>query len=139
MPKQLINPRVPRKLNFTMVCIVLAVAFATGCKRESSVGPLNSSQPPANPPAYFQTSFQEESQFIVEAIVSDLAEQMYYAASHQLPDPKVFQVTATEKPGSPRDEPAYELQIRLDAKQGAINQEINVHGPIWSPAVYRDV
>jgi tetratricopeptide (TPR) repeat protein len=123
----------------TIACIVLTVAFATGCKREPSAGPENSSQETASPSAYFQTPFQDESQFIVEAIVSDLAEQMYFAASHHLPDPNVFQVTATEKPGSPLDAPVYELQIRLDAKQSTLNSELNVNGPIWSPAVYKDV
>ena len=139
MSKRLVKLQMLRKFSPAIVWIVLAAVFATGCKREASAGAGNSSQGPANPSAYFQTPYQEESQFIVEAIVSDLAEQMYYVASHQLPDPKVFQVTATEKPGSPLDAPVYELQIRLDTKQNTLNSEINVNGPIWSPTVYKDV
>lgn len=121
-----------QNLFLTAVWIVLAAALATGCKRQSAVQSGNSS-------GYFHTPFQDESQFIVEAVVSDLAEQMYYAASHKLPDPNYFQVTATEKAGSPRDTPVYELQIRLDSKQATINSEADVNGPIWSPAVYTNV
>jgi hypothetical protein len=49
----------------------------------------------------------------VEAIVSDLAEQMYFAKFHQLPDKKHFSVVARENGGSV-DEPAYSLEIWLD-------------------------
>ncbi|HXB59137.1 MAG TPA: hypothetical protein VNU95_06215 [Candidatus Acidoferrales bacterium] len=140
-----------KNLSPKILWIVLIVVLAMGCNRQPPAGPGNSSSDsslssssssssgPSSPPAYFQTPFQDESQFIVEAIVSDLAEQMYYAASHQLPDPKVFQVTATEKVGSPLDAPVYELQIRLDARQSALNSEVNVNGPIWSSAVYKGV
>src|SRR5205085_2574606 len=31
---------------------------------------------------YFETSFQDESQFIVETIVTDLAEMAYFAKNH---------------------------------------------------------
>ncbi len=103
-----------------------------GCKPKSSTDASGS----PGPAAYFKTPFQDESQFIVEAIVSDLAEQIYYAAYHRLPDEKSFSVLATEKPGSPQDAPIYELQIQLDPKVGGINSELNVNGPIWSPSVY---
>jgi tetratricopeptide (TPR) repeat protein len=88
--------------------------------------------------AYFKTTFQTESQFIVESIVADLAEQIYYAANHQLPDKKDFSVAAKEKPGSPADAPAYDLQISLDAKHTGLKIEVNMNGPIWSPTIYRD-
>jgi tetratricopeptide (TPR) repeat protein len=122
----------PKNLFLTAACIVLVAVMAAGCKRQSG----SSS---GNPSGYFQTPFQDESQFIVETIVSDLAEQMFFAASHKLPDPDYFQVTATEKAGSPKDTPVYELQIRLDRKHGTINSEVDVNGPIWSPAVYSNV
>lgn len=111
---------------------MLAVGFVAGCKPK----------PPAassSAPAYFKTPFQTESEFIVDAIVSDLAEQMFYAKFHRLPDQRHFSVIATEKPGSPQDSPVYELHIRLDPKQGDLNTEVAVNGPIWSPAVYRNV
>jgi hypothetical protein len=117
---------------FIAMCVVLASVLAVGCKRQPAVAS-------GNPSGYFKTPFQEESQFIVETIVSDLAEQIFYAASHKLPDPNYFQVTATEKAGSPRDTPVYDVQIQLDSKKGTINSEVDVNGPIWSPAVYSNV
>ncbi len=112
--------------------ILIAATLATGCKPTAS-------SPIAAPPAYFQTPFQSESQFIVETIVSDLAEQMYYAANHRLPEKQSFSVTATDKPGSPIDAPVYELQINLDSKHSGLKLDLPVNGPIWSPEVYRDV
>ncbi len=119
-----------------LICILLIAGFASGCKPKPSAAPPAE---PSAPAAYFKTQFQSESQCIVEAIVSDLAEQMYYAAHSRLPDKGDFSVTATEKPGSPLDAPVYELQIRLDPKQGTLIREISVTGPIWSPAVYQSV
>ena len=61
---------------------------------------------------------------------------MFYAAHKQLPDAHYFSVTTQEQPDSPRDAPVYELQIRLDASTNRIEQELNINGPIWSPALY---
>jgi len=118
--------------NVGVMCLLFVVGLSGGCKPKSPA-------PPTNPAAYFQTPFQTESQFIVETIVSDLAEQMFYAAFHRLPDQKHFLVTAAEKPGSPTDTPTYELLIRLDPKQSDLNLEVNVNGPIWSPVIYQNV
>lgn len=119
-----------RKLKLGQLFIVLLAGLAAGCKH--STGPASSS-------GYFKTSFQDESQFIVEAIVSDLAEQMFYSKYQRLPDQKYFLVIATEKPGSPPDAPVYELQICLDAKHPALKSEVAINGSIWSPEVYQDV
>lgn len=108
---------------------LLAVGLVAGCKPKSPAGSATSS-------TYFATPFQDESQFIVEAIVSDLAEQMSYAASHRLPDKKHFSVTATDKPGSPLDAPIYDVRVRLGPNQREVKAEVSVNGPIWSPAVY---
>src|ERR1039458_6858211 len=107
---------------------LLAAGLATGCKPKSAGS--------GSPAGYFATPFQSESQFIVEAIVSDLAEQMSYAASQRLPDKKRFLVTATEKPGSPLDAPVYEVSVRLAPNQRDLKTEVSINGPIWSPAVY---
>lgn len=112
--------------------VLIAITLATGCKPKAPTRTTTS-------PGYFQTPFQSESQFIVEAIVSDLAEQMYCAATHRLPEKKSFSVTAMEKPGSPPDAPVYELQINLDQKHAGLKLDLNVNGPIWSPGVYREV
>jgi Tfp pilus assembly protein PilF len=121
-----------KNLGLALACILLAAGFATGCKPKSSAAP-------ETPSACFQTPFQSESQFIVEAIVSDLAEQIFYAKFNRLPDKKHFSVTAVEKPGMPADAPVYELRIRLDPKQSDLKLEVNINGPIWSPAVYQSV
>ncbi len=119
--------------------ILIAITLVTGCKPEAAKETASFDHPPASPSGYFQTPFQSESQFIVEAIVSDLAEQMYYAATRRLPEQKFFSVTATEKPGAPPDAPRYELQINLDEKYANLKLDLNVNGPIWSPEVYRDL
>jgi tetratricopeptide (TPR) repeat protein len=113
-----------KKISLTASIIFLAAILITGCKPHSS--------------GYFQTPYQDESQYIVETVISDLAEQMYYAKFHRLPKPKYFKVTATEKSGSPQDTPVYEVEIRLDPKH-ILTTEVEVNGPIWSPTVYKDL
>ena len=122
----------PKKLCFGFLSVLTAITLTMGCKPKAPTQTKSSS-------GYFQTPFQSESQFIVEAIVSDLAEQMYYAATHRLPEKKYFSVTATEKPGSPPNAPVYELQINLDQKDAGLKLDLNVNGSIWSPGVYRDL
>ena len=118
-----------------LLFIVLGIGVHLGCKPQLHAAPGTTS----TSSAYFTTSFQNESQFIVEAIVSDLAEQISYAASHQLPDKQTFAVAAKEKPGSPTDAPVYQLRIRLGSKPAEIESEANINGPIWSPANYQSV
>src|SRR5882672_5600391 len=110
-----------------LMCILLAGTTVVGCKPK-----------PSGPAAYFKTLFQTESEFIVQAVVSDLAEQTFYAASHRVPDQKQFYVTASEKAGSPIDAPVFELEIRLD-KNRHLKLDVSVDGPIWSPAVYQAI
>ena len=107
--------------------MLLAVVLAAGCKRADQ----------ANSSGYFKTLFQDESQFIVETVASDVAEQIFYAEYHQLPDRKYFLVTATEKPGSSLDTPAYDVQVRWDRKHGVVKSEVDLNGPIWSPEMYQ--
>ena len=132
------NRVMAKKTYSGFVAVWIAILVASGCKPTAST-PTESSVPPASSSGYFQTPFQSESQFIVEAIVADLAEQMFYAATRRLPEPKYFSVSATEKPGSPPDAPVYELQINLDLKHPNLKLDLNVNGPIWSPRVYRDL
>ena len=133
-----------------MLGLVLLLTFLAGCKPKAdsdSLAPEAAMPPPGGPSArgnsstndYFKTSFQTESQYIIESIISDLAEQMYYAAHHQLPDSGYFAVTATEKPNSPPDAPVYDVRIRLDSPTNRLDLELNVNAPIWSPAVYAPV
>jgi hypothetical protein len=124
------------KLGPLLMCLLSAMILTEGCKPKPSIEP---SVQPAATANYFQTQFQTESQYIVEAIVSDLAEQMYYGASHKLPDPEHFSIVAMEKPDSSPDAPTYELSIRLDANQAELKCDVSVNGPIWSPAVYQNL
>ncbi|MCX6985386.1 MAG: hypothetical protein NT118_11655 [Lentisphaerae bacterium] len=114
------------KITISFLVAVFAVSFGLELLAE-----------PVSVSAYFKTPFQNESQFIVETIASDLAEQIFYAAFHRLPDKQHFSVTAIEKNGSSPDVPVYELQICLDPKQADLKLEISINGPIWSPSVYQ--
>jgi hypothetical protein len=114
-----------------LVCVLLMAGFGPGCKPRG--GPESGA-----PVAYFQTPFQTEPEFIVQSVVSDLAEQMTFAASHRLPDAAKFSVRTQEKRGSPADAPVYELRVRLGSKQD-LKTELNVNGPIWSPSIYQGV
>jgi len=121
-----------KNLGLLMIGLLLVTIFAAGCKPKSAAEPAGAG-------GYFQTPFQDESQYVVEAIVSDLAEQMFYAATHRLPDPQNFSVIATEQPDSPMDVPVYEVQINLGSKQATLICNVTINGPIWSPAVYQGV
>jgi tetratricopeptide (TPR) repeat protein len=120
-----------RRLSFVLICIIAGAGLAGGCKKASSNGPKSSG-------GYFEPQFQTESQFVVDAIVSDLAEQMYFAMFHRLPDKKYFSIVVTDNGGS-IDEPIYSLQIRLDRKISDLKMDVKIDGPIWSPDVYRPV
>jgi tetratricopeptide (TPR) repeat protein len=123
-----------RTRNLISGCLLLALVVASGCKPKSSAPPISS-----NPSNYFQTPFQTESEFIVDAILTDLAEQMYYAKFHRLPDHDSFVVNATAKVISPTNAPVYQVRIRLDSKHDDLSLELPINGPIWSPAVYQSV
>lgn len=125
-----------KRLGLVAGCLLFVAGLAAGCKPKSDAQAVAG---PASATGYFHTPFQSECQFIVEAIVGDVAEQMYYAAKHRLPDEKSFSVTATEKPGSPLDAPVYALEIRLDSKLPALKCDVAINGPIWSPQVYQGV
>ena len=68
-----------KKCPVLLVGLFLLLTLGTSCKRSGAGAPNLSG-------GYFQTDFQDESQFIVETIATDLAEQVYYAKFHRLPD-----------------------------------------------------
>ena len=110
--------------------VLVSTLFITGCKPKGGASKATS---------YFQTPYQDESQFIVETIVSDLAEQIYYGKFHQVPPAGTFRVSADETPDSPFGTPVYDLQIDLDGKHHGLKVKLNVNGPIWAPEVYDGV
>jgi tetratricopeptide (TPR) repeat protein len=87
--------------------------------------------------SYFQTQFQDESQFIVESIITDIAEMAFCAKNHTPPPPGKTSVMATESPDSPFGAPKY--QIRVSLPKGTIKSKLEVNGPIWSPEVYAGI
>lgn len=123
---------IPRNLYLAWL-IVLPAILAAGCRHKSAPPVVNHFY------GYFKTPFQTESRFIVDSIVSDLAEQMYYAHFHRLPSPEHVLVTSREKNGSPRNAPVYEIKIFLHTNQPPLQADIDVNGPIWSPAIYQAV
>jgi tetratricopeptide (TPR) repeat protein len=112
-----------------ILCAVLAWCLAAGCR--PSGGSHNY--------GYFHTHFQDESQFIVESIVSDIAEQVYYAKYHGLPDANKFSVAAVEKAGSDIDAPVYDVKVSWGGKARDLQTELKIAGPIWSADVYDGV
>jgi hypothetical protein len=114
-----------KNLLLGILCIFLGLI--AGCKRHQDASVSN---------GYFKTSYQDECQFIVETIVSDIAEQIYFAKFHQLPDANRFSVTAIETPESNFESPVYALQIDLDRSHAGLKARLNINGPIWSPDIY---
>src|SRR5579863_3170077 len=108
-----------------ILCVFLGLI--AGCKRHPDASASN---------GYFKTSYQDECRFIVETIVSDIAEQIYFAKFHQLPDANRFNVIAIETPESAFETPVYALQIDLDRSHAGLKAKLNINGPIWSPEIY---
>jgi tetratricopeptide (TPR) repeat protein len=117
------------------VCL-LFIAGGLGCKPEQTAS-SNSGQPKpsqAAGTAYFKTPFQDESQFVVENITADIAEMVYFARNHRLPDRKLLSVTAEESGGTP-DAPAYNVTVK-PGTSSAVHITVTLSGPIWSAGVY---
>lgn len=118
-----------KNLALSLGCILLLTCLALGCRQKQDTVPGG----------IFKTPFQAESQFIVQTVVSDLAEQMFYAKFHRLPNARRFSVIAKETPGTPLDTAEYVLQVRMDSIRAASKVELDLNRPIWSPEVYQDV
>jgi tetratricopeptide (TPR) repeat protein len=116
--------------------LFLLGGLGISCRRKQSVANNSSQSTPhqAAGSAYFKTTFQDESQFVVENIVTDIAEMVYFARNHRLPDQKHFSVRAQESGGTP-DSPAYNVIVQLGASS-AVHTAVTVSGPIWSEEVY---
>jgi len=113
-------------------CWLSLLGLLTGCNRQPQEP---QGAPQATPQAnYFRTHFQDESQFIVETVLTDLAEMAGYAQTGQRP--AEILVAATERPGSQFRLPSYEVKI-VSGKQ-VIQKPLEVSGPIWAPELYED-
>lgn len=119
---------------------LLSLCFSTGCKPSQSNSQTETTpEPPARikPAPYFATHFQDEAQFVVETIVTDIAEMLYYARYHNLPEENAIVVDARENGGLP-NAPSYEVTITL-GNLPAVKTRLDVSGPIWSESVYADL
>src|SRR5215216_3143283 len=90
-----------------------------GCKRqpqeEQRGSPSSEQESRRQAPApdnYFQTHFQDESQFIVESVLMDVAEMAAYAQTTDPTKPSEISVAATERPDSQFRLPSYDVKIR---------------------------
>ena len=97
-------------------------------------GQASDSAPASQSHGYFKTHFQTESQFIIESILTDIAEMCWFAKTHTPPEPGKISAAAVETPDSQFDAPKY--QITISSPNGQISTALEVHGPIWSPEVY---
>ena len=75
----------------------------------------------------------------MESVVSDIAEEVYYARYHRLPEANYFLVRATETTNSTPDAVNYRLEIRVDKKSNPLSLDLKVNDAIWSPILYRQV
>jgi tetratricopeptide (TPR) repeat protein len=125
-----------------IITVLAALSLFAGCKRaENSPNPAQTSPPqnagPAGAQPYFKTSFQDESQFVVENIVTDIAEMLCFARNRSLPSPKAVVVDARGAGGDP-DAPVYDVTVQTGSAP-ALHAKLTVSGPIWSEAVYADL
>src|SRR6188474_1192692 len=109
----------------TLFCSFGLVLIFAGCGRKPA-------QPARAKAAYFKTSFQDESAFIVETVLVDLAELLVHAKSKAADQ---ISVRAMEKKGSPFGRPTYHVEIASGAGP-VFKTDLTIDGPIWSPAVY---
>ena len=120
--------------------VLLAILLAVSCK--PTPGARETIQPaPVNPPAArpqpprlasFKTPYQIEAQFIVQAIATDLAEQLYFAARHRAPTASDLAVESAVE-GTPE---AQEFELRLNLEGKNLVYKIAATGPIFSPGIY---
>ena len=128
----------PAGILLILPCIA-GVFLLAGCRPNSTEADVKSGQPiPTGGQTfgYFQTHFQEESQFIVENVAADLAEMIHFARHHRLPPAPEFSVAAQETLGTALGAPVYQVRVGLGAKSKAVEVDVHVDGPIWSAAVY---
>jgi hypothetical protein len=126
------------------IMAVIGLNFFAGCKptehRPSPAETPTSQTTPPGPPGeqgYFRTSFQTEAQFVVESIVTDIAEMLYFAGNRALPTGQAIVVNSREA-GGDADAPIYDVTVRF-GDSPAIQTKLTISGPIWSEAVYADL
>ena len=84
--------------------------------------------------AYFKTHFQTEGQFIVESILTDVAEMAWFAKTHTPPKAGEISVAADETADSQFDVPKY--AVTISTPKGEVKTTLIVNGMMWSADVY---
>jgi hypothetical protein len=120
------------------------VGLITGCKRSDESASAPAARSLAKPPLdhsgsgnYFKTPFQDESQFVVQEIITDIAEMISFARYGTPSDGGAVSVAAQETGGTP-DAPAYHITVKVGGL-APIETKLTISGPIWSKAAYADV
>jgi len=141
------KPYHPAKLRTSLSrTVLIALSFMSFCSCQNGDKPNSSGNQKAGSQyrqgsqsqEYFKTHWQDESQFIVETIVTDVAEMAFYAKHGKLPDPRHFYAAATQKPSLFRS-PIYEIEIAIGKVSPLVTHDLTVNGPIWAPEVYSDL
>jgi hypothetical protein len=122
---------------FVFVCCCAALLAAgtviiTGCDNSKTPAPTSQA---SGGGAYFKTPFQDESQFIVETILTDVAEMAFYAKNHAAPGLNSVFVTASETPESKVGAPVYDISVAVKAG-GRARFTLAVSGGIWCAETY---
>jgi len=110
---------------------ILVVLFISGCNRQPGSEAGDAEAPRSD--GYFRTHFQDESQFIVETIITDLAEMASFQREKQIS--RGLSVAVSERGDSEFRKPAYDIHFQiggLELKPAVIK----INRPIWSPSLY---
>ena len=86
--------------------------------------------------AYFKTHFQTEGQFIVESVLTDVAEMAWFAKTHLPPKAGEISVAADETADSQFDVPKY--AVTITTPKGDVKTTVTVNGMLWSADVYTE-
>jgi len=117
------------------ILFTVLIAFLTACDRSPESAPAPA-PPPRQARNYFKTHFQDESQFIIESILTDLTEMTCFAKSNSLP--AEISVAAMERSDSQFRKPHYDLKITIGT-QPILDQSLKIEKAIWSPELYLGV
>jgi tetratricopeptide (TPR) repeat protein len=121
---------------YASVLFVLAVLLAA-CKPQPAKQGDAAKYLPLD--GYFKTHFQDECQFIVEAIASDLAEMAAFARDKKVPVSTELEVSANEHIDSEFGHPVYDVQIISGKGQPPLQKTLDVNKPIWLPELYDEL
>ncbi len=118
-----------------MACLLGCLGFSIYLKRSNERVAAEKAAAVAKAEMYFETPFQEECEYIVDAIATDIAEMTYYAKNKTLPDAAKFSVTCN-RPVIDKDHPLYDLKIAGLSAEPLLNR-VDIDRPIWAPEVYQ--